>query len=128
MFQIRPREKNASCPECQELAREINEAFIAAVRENRPASDALYALIGGDEKDAQLADRLLTPYTYQPAPTIWRLPIRLGEISRRKTAAHQAHGAQVTKGQSVVFEIKRPWPARFLTPKSVFCRLTTVVG
>lgn len=58
--------KWSSCAECAAIARELNEAYAEAYEQHRPAADALYALIGGVEEDAERADQLLLTYRYQP--------------------------------------------------------------
>jgi hypothetical protein len=72
-----PTKNNASCPECWELAQQLNETFAdvpgwpnaaspsASNDGTQTASDALRRLIGGTEEDAERADELLDTYKYQ---------------------------------------------------------------
>jgi hypothetical protein len=99
MFQMRPYKENESCSECQELAREINEALASSFRENRSAARALYALIGGEERDAQLAEQMLVPFTYQPAAVTTGLPPRLGDVSRRTHQHTKLTGHKLQKAR-----------------------------
>jgi hypothetical protein len=75
-----PAKKNASCEECIEIARELNEAYAdgrsepVSAKSNlsveaeriQAASEALRGLIGGTEEDAERADELLATYRYKP--------------------------------------------------------------
>lgn len=63
-----PADKNASCVECQQLARELNERYAEAYLRNQPAADALAALVGGTEEDAERAETQLRSYRYQMNP------------------------------------------------------------
>ena len=84
---LAPSEKNASCPECLEIARELREAHNQAHEQNHAAWDALKALIGGSEQDAERADELLAPYRFQQVPALPPVSAAL-EMAMRKSQAH----------------------------------------
>jgi hypothetical protein len=82
-----PAEKNTTCAECLEIARQINEAYAderskvdpyapspsTGTERTQAASRALQALIGGTEEDAERADELLDPFRYQLSPGVPQL-------------------------------------------------------
>ena len=70
-------DKNANCSECQAIARQLSEAYIERYLRNQSAKDALDALIGGTEDDAQRADELLAAYRFQAAPGLQDVPERI---------------------------------------------------
>ncbi len=84
---LAPSEKNASCPECLGIARELKEAYRQSREQNHAAWDALKALIGGSEEDAQRADELLRPYSYREVPALPRVSAAL-TTAMRKFHAH----------------------------------------
>jgi hypothetical protein len=83
----RPDNKNSSCEECLDIARAINAAFDEAYLRNKPASDALWTLIGGSEADAERAGHVLAPYRFQPNPGPPTLPEGL-QAAMRRGATH----------------------------------------
>ncbi|HKS82712.1 MAG TPA: hypothetical protein VJR23_14510 [Candidatus Acidoferrales bacterium] len=85
----RPEGKNQSCEECLNIAREINAAYEEAYLRNKPASDALRALIGGTEADATRADQVLSLYRFNPKPGVPALPEGL-QAAMRRCALHCA--------------------------------------
>jgi len=72
-----PAEKNVTCTECVDIARELNEAYgderlqknsegsTADGERTQAAAEAIRRLIGGTEEDAERADKLLNVYRYQ---------------------------------------------------------------
>jgi hypothetical protein len=80
----RPIAKNAFCQECQQIARELNQAFAKAYAQTKTGADALYALIGGEEEDAMRAEQLLTPYKYQNSLLTPPTPSRLSRAIRSR--------------------------------------------
>lgn len=93
----RPNEKNASCPDCQNIARELNEAFAEARAQTQPAADALYALIGGDEEDARRAEQLVPTYAYQAMPLKPRTPSRLSRAVHSRFQHHARTGHKLER-------------------------------
>lgn len=75
-----PAKKNATCLECVEIARELNEVSADALFEagrassrksmdadaRKAASEALRRMIGGTEEDAERADELLEKFRFEP--------------------------------------------------------------
>ncbi|HXW57073.1 MAG TPA: hypothetical protein VEJ67_15100 [Candidatus Cybelea sp.] len=73
-MRLGPDERYASCPACREIAYRFNQGYAEAYERSKPASEALYRLIGGTEDDAKRAERFVGAYEYQSAMPPWRLP------------------------------------------------------
>jgi hypothetical protein len=111
-----PAEKNGSCWECLDIARQLNEAYAderakggleatnrsTATERTQAASDALHALIGGTEENAERADELLDPYRYQSLlgqPQLWLSPRIVGALRRGfQHAGRTGHSLRKTAG------------------------------
>lgn len=93
-----PAQKNASCVECVEIARELNETYgderlkanhrrrsntLMGAESRRHASEALRSLIGGTEEDAERTDALLDSYRYQPQHYLPEVPPSALPVLRR---------------------------------------------
>jgi len=78
-----PSGKNASCAECLEIAGELREAYSQSRAQNQPGWDALKALIGGGEEDAERADEVLRPYRYQGVPLLPGVSPALSEAMKK---------------------------------------------
>jgi hypothetical protein len=70
-------DQNANCSQCQAIARRLSEAYNEGCLRNQAAKDALDALIGGTEDDAERADELLATYRFQAAPGLQDVPERI---------------------------------------------------
>lgn len=87
----------APCPECCEIAEEVQtayaEAWASATPELRRAWQAVYRMIGGTEEDFERAEALLRPFKvgYRPGPDLWLPPAR-SPIARalHRKLAHEA--------------------------------------
>jgi hypothetical protein len=80
-------DSSTPCLECVEIAREFSEALGEARIANKTSWDALRALIGGTEEDAERADRMLHAYRYQPNVQLPQLPPRF-RAAMRKSREH----------------------------------------
>jgi hypothetical protein len=87
---------DTSCPDCQEIIRELREVYGEAYLRAPDASDALRSLAGGTEQDAERADELLRPYQYQASPGLPSFPPRLRDILHR-SALHFLRTGHLTK-------------------------------
>jgi hypothetical protein len=79
----RPADGTASCVECREITRRLKEAYTERCLLNQAAKDALDALVGGTEEDAERAEKLLATYKYHPNPGLQNIPERLRTVFRQ---------------------------------------------
>jgi hypothetical protein len=82
-MRLYPADKNASCEECQAIARELNAAHAESYLQNKAAKDVLDSLVGGTEEDAERAAEMVGAYRYNSSAGLQRLPNGLREASRR---------------------------------------------
>lgn len=95
-----PTDKNVSCHECQVIAHELNQAYARSWVQNQAAPEALRALVGGTEEDAERADQILPPFRCQTSPGFPRFPEGLHEIMIRGAlhAARTGHFVRRARG------------------------------
>jgi uncharacterized protein (UPF0147 family) len=109
-----PAQKNATCWECLEIARVLNEAYADDPHEMRrdvsrnsmdpqtrkAAGEALRSLIGGTEEDAERADELLERFRLQPVSYSPNIPpaARTAMVRFIQHAARTGHSLKPVVG------------------------------
>ena len=89
-------DQSAVCPECQAIARQLSEAYAEGCLRNQTAKEALDALIGGTEDDAERADELLATYRFQAAPGLQDVPERI-RVAIRQAGLHMIRTGHFVK-------------------------------